>query len=585
MCGIHVLVEQTIITHGSAQRLVVADNGDTTDSSNNNTPEWLTRRGPDHTGQVVLLLLSESNNNDKKKNTRVTMQASVLQMRREMVEQPVPIISKESNSQQHQDAYLLWNGEVYQQISEKKQSLQDEERPIVNVWNSDHSDTTVVADLIRNVLRAAALESDESITNIQRRLAQSLGSLINAEFAMVLATREAIYYARDGFGRRSLLVSWHEDPSSDEDFVWQLASVADSNSKQKKLWKEVGPGKLHVYNVQSRETEAVAIEWHHTSTLRNIETPEAAMNTIRMDRDEKMLLASQTLEELLRQAVERRVHTCHQGVSILFSGGLDSAVLAALALQVLPTDQSLTLVNVCFKDSEKMTLNNNNNNSQQMEPTTVAADTLAARAAHEELIHLFPHHKINFVERCVDWKEVQSQMDHIHRLIHPKSSVMDDNIATALWFAAAACPNRVVLSGLGADEQMGGYGRHLKAWLRGGNDSLREELDMDLQRIWDRNLGRDDRVVSDTAKEARFPFLDPHVVHFLRELSLDCVCDFQLPPGEGDKRILRLVAARLGIFSASTAVKRAIQFGSRMSHVSDKRRFGSRRKATRLDSG
>jgi hypothetical protein len=47
----------------------------------------------------------------------------------------------------------------------------------------------------------------------------------------------------------------------------------------------------------------------------------------------------------------------------------------------------------------------------------------------------------------------------------------------------------------------------------------------------------------------------------------------------GDKRILRLMAQRMGLVTASGAVKRAIQFGSRISHVSDKRRFGSRRKA------
>jgi hypothetical protein len=33
--------------------------------------------------------------------------------------------------------------------------------------------------------------------------------------------------------------------------------------------------------------------------------------------------------------------------------------------------------------------------------------------------------------------------------------------------------------------------------------------------------------------------------------------------------------------AASTAVKRAIQFGSRISHVVDTQRFGSRRKANR----
>ena len=136
-----------------------------------------------------------------------------------------------------------------------------------------------------------------------------------------------------------------------------------------------------------------------------------------------------------------------------------------------------------------------------------------------------------------------------------------------------------MLTGLGADELMGGYGRHRKAYLRGGVSAVREELRMDQERLWERNLGRDDRVLSDHGKEARFPYLDCDVVQFLTALasssSCSSLCDFSLPPGQGDKRILRLVAHRfLNLDVASKAVKRAIQFGSRISHVCDKRRFG-----------
>ena len=109
--------------------------------------------------------------------------------------------------------------------------------------------------------------------------------------------------------------------------------------------------------------------------------------------------------------------------------------------------------------------------------------------------------------------------------------------------------------------------------------ALLAELDADLSRLWWRNLGRDDRICSDHGKEARFPYLDHHVVELLTGLPVDLICDFSLPPGEGDKRILRLVALRLGLDHASGLVKRAIQFGSRISHLSDKKRFGSRRKA------
>jgi asparagine synthetase B (glutamine-hydrolysing) len=54
---------------------------------------------------------------------------------------------------------------------------------------------------------------------------------------------------------------------------------------------------------------------------------------------------------------------------------------------------------------------------------------------------------------------------------------------------------------MGADEQLGGYGRHRKPHRDG---TLREELDLDINRIWERNMGRDDRLLSDHGKEARF---------------------------------------------------------------------------------
>uniref|UniRef100_A0A7S1UVW3 Asparagine synthetase domain-containing protein n=1 Tax=Grammatophora oceanica TaxID=210454 RepID=A0A7S1UVW3_9STRA len=137
---------------------------------------------------------------------------------------------------------------------------------------------------------------------------------------------------------------------------------------------------------------------------------------------------------------------------------------------------------------------------------------------------------------------------------------------------------RILLVGMGADEQMGGYGRHRKAAEQG---RLEEELQIDMDRLWERNLGRDDRLVADHGREARFPFLDNDVVQYLTHLRANdantLLCDFDLPPGEGDKRILRLVAHRLGIPTAAGLVKRAIQFGSRVSQVSDKHRFGSRR--------
>ena len=147
-----------------------------------------------------------------------------------------------------------------------------------------------------------------------------------------------------------------------------------------------------------------------------------------------------------------------------------------------------------------------------------------------------------------------------------------------MWFAAQlSTSSRALLSGLGADELFGGYGRHKTAYRNG---RFRDELHLDQNRLWERNLGRDDRVLSNTSREVRFPFLDDAVVAFAQSLSAKDVVDYAQEPC-GDKYILRKVAQRRNLSVAAGAVKRAIQFGSRIAHVSDTRRFGSRRKAAK----
>lgn len=70
---------------------------------------------------------------------------------------------------------------------------------------------------------------------------------------------------------------------------------------------------------------------------------------------------------------------------------------------------------------------------------------------------------------------------------------------------------KVVLSGLGADEVWGGYSRYRTAAVKSGLAGLQAEMSLDLNRLWHRNMARDDRVISHNAKEARFPFLDRRV--------------------------------------------------------------------------
>ena len=165
---------------------------------------------------------------------------------------------------------------------------------------------------------------------------------------------------------------------------------------------------------------------------------------------------------------------------------------------------------------------------------------------------------------------------------------MDLSIAYALYFAARGIgtvqaesgsqaihyttPARVLFSGLGADELFGGYTRHATAFSRRGYTGLVDELELDFNRLGKRNLGRDDRVISHWGKEVRYPYLDEDLVIWALRLpvwekcgfgqvdTFQNGCDPLLEPG---KKLLRLLAWKLGLTKVAAEKKRAIQFGAR----------------------
>ena len=159
-------------------------------------------------------------------------------------------------------------------------------------------------------------------------------------------------------------------------------------------------------------------------------------------------------------------------LAVLFSGGLDSMLVACLAGEaMLARSQSPTidLLSVCFDGGR-------------------SPDRLTARAGLEELAALHAGVRWRLVEIDSSLAEVDAMRPRLLALLAPRASYMDLNVGAALWLAARGAgrllrpgesaasgdeyyvsPAKVVLSGAGADEQAGGYGRHRSAFLhRGG---------------------------------------------------------------------------------------------------------------------
>ncbi|KAK9276100.1 hypothetical protein L1049_005631 [Liquidambar formosana] len=262
-------------------------------------------------------------------------------------------------------------------------------------------------------------------------------------------------------------------------------------------------------------------------------------------------------------------------VAILFSGGLDSMILAALLDKCLDPSYEIDLLNVSF-DGES------------------APDRISARAGVKELKLIAPSRRWKLVEIDADLSKLTVETKHVMSLINPAKTYMLAVMAmkglamrmmmiiVSLKYKSEA---RILLVGSGADEQCAGYGRHRTKYRHGSWLGLHEEMKLDMQRIWKRNLGRDDRCLADNGKEARFPFLDEDVIRTLLDIPLWEVADLDQPSGTGDKKILREVAHLLGLHGAAVLPKRAIQFGSRIARESNRKNFGSNRAANQASAG
>ena len=101
----------------------------------------------------------------------------------------------------------------------------------------------------------------------------------------------------------------------------------------------------------------------------------------------------------------------------------------------------------------------------------------------------------------------------------------------------------------------------------------------DLSRIWVRNLGRDDRVISGNSVECRFPFLDVDLIKQVATIPSEFLTDFTMQRGEGDKILLRDVALNCGLMKTSGFAKKAMQFGTGIAKLSNIKKFGSNRAA------
>ncbi|KAL8656278.1 MAG: hypothetical protein Q9210_000369 [Variospora velana] len=489
------------------------------------------------------------------------------------------------------------------------QPLQDPQTDSILCWNGEawKIDNTLIAGndtrtIFDNLLRAGSKTPDRALDE-RERLDDAIVrffSRVSGPFAFIFynARQGSVYYGRDRLGRRSLLRS----KAHNGDIV--ISSVCSGPSTTN--WAEVeadGVYVIHLANI-SENTGLVEkrIAWPETKDLHDsiprlsLATP--AVNGLLMNLRHALAIRAVGIPTPPAQT------STPAKVAVLFSGGLDCTLLTRIMHDLLPQDQDIDLLNVAFENPRVLKATAARS-SAMVAPYSLCPDRVTGLSTYAELQQVCPGRTWRFVSIDVSYMETVSHRSQVTTLIHPHNTEMDLSIARALYFAARgvgtirsgssddsrpySSPARVLISGLGADELFGGYTRHATAFSRMGFQGLSNELELDYGRIGKRNLGRDDRIISHWGREVRYPYLDEDFLRWTLRLPLWEKCGFGQCPGpvsvpskntddpllEPSKKLLRLLSWKLGMKSAATEKKRAIQFGARSAKMEAGRTKGT----------
>lgn len=409
--------------------------------------ERLRRRGPDHSQDVTKTVWDPEYS--------CLFSAHVLHMRGSLT--PQPLRDDHGN-------LLLWNGEVFDGLK-----VEPEE-----------NDTRVILHHL------SACKSSSDVLDVLSR--------VKGPWAMIYYQEEehCVWFGRDFFGRRSLLWSWGSDTSS-----FTLTSVssrsADLSSSDcsevpavgvyrldLKSWSQQGSLKVEVCSWGYLNSDftweglpsSVSLVMNDSRFVLSSPVPPMNMTVADVKHDSRQT-SLDGLKDLLKgtgkretvcrlidvlgEAVRRRVqHLPHQSspgqaqVAILFSGGIDSMILAVLADRYVPADRPIDLLNVAFKLQESDTNQGSGKKGQskqehasnhdvetQHRSKSDVPDRITGQDGLRELATLSPARKWNFVEIDVTQEELREmRAKSICHLVHPLGTVLDDSIGCAVWFAA-----------------------------------------------------------------------------------------------------------------------------------------------------
>jgi asparagine synthase (glutamine-hydrolysing) len=330
------------------------------------------------------------------------------------------------------------------------------------------------------------------------------------DFAFAVAEEERLIAGRDSLGLRPLYYG--------ENNVW--AGLA---SERKALWKigiehleSFPPG--HVALIDKR-----GFKFTPAKTVAHAEPKKTTMET-----------ASRRLQTLMERAMRERVEGLRE-VTVAFSGGLDSSILAFLAKK---SGVTVELVHTSMK------------NQPETEHAKKMADELK-----------LPIHSVSLTE-----DNVLEALPVVLSLIEEPDPVKA-SIGIPFYWAAektAEMNIRVMLAGQGADELFAGYKRYVDDYIRKGREKAEETIFKDVVGMYKSNFERDMKICNFHGVEMRLPFATYEVAR----LAVNLPIELKIQPTETTLRklVLRNLACNLGLpTSIVERPKKAVQYSTGVS--------------------
>ena len=255
----------------------------------------------------------------------------------------------------------------------------------------------------------------------------------------------------------------------------------------------------------------------------------AQIDSLHTDFNDLEINKERAKRQLARAIIEATKKRATGKFGILFSGGVDSSLLAFIALKL---GSNFTCYTVGIEGSDDI--------------------EWAKKVADE--------YKFNFRFRKLSLDELELNLKAVVKIVK-NPDIVTVSVGSVFYSAAKlalSAGDNILFGGLGSEEIFAGYQRHEEALKKGNFEALHEECWNGLRNMLKRDLVRDYLIASDLGIDMRVPFMDIDVVRIAMNIHAMHKLDSQ-----NKKIILRDAAEFIGLKKEfAWRKKQAAQYGS-----------------------